>query len=52
MGLKSEQSRLDDEFDSLQEDYCPNCGGTMEWCDSCRVWSQTCCQEYGTCECS
>ena len=31
---------------------CPDCGGMMEWCESCQVWSQSCCQEFGSCECS
>lgn len=31
---------------------CENCGGNMEWCDSCCMWTATCCEEYGTCECS
>lgn len=28
------------------------CGGRPTWCSHCRVWSNTCCQEYGTCQCS
>lgn len=31
---------------------CPYCGGYQTWCRCCEVWSSTCCQEYGTCECS
>lgn len=31
---------------------CENCGGTKKWCPVCRVWSRTCCVEYGTCQCS
>ena len=31
---------------------CPDCGNHMSWCSSCEVWSQTCCQDYGTCQCS
>ena len=36
--------------DSWQE--CPDCGGRMEWCSCCRVYTQTCCVDYGTCLCS
>jgi hypothetical protein len=28
------------------------CGGYTTWCSHCRVWSRTCCVEYGTCQCS
>jgi len=38
-----------DEFD---DNTCPDCGGTMEWCESCEMWSKTCCDDFGTCECS
>ena len=31
---------------------CPNCGGAMEWCELCQMWTQTCCEEYGSCMCS
>ena len=31
---------------------CPKCGGRMIWCSSCEVWTQTCCEKYGTCMCS
>lgn len=31
---------------------CPDCGGQMSWCSCCEQWSQYCCQEYGTCQCS
>ena len=31
---------------------CPDCRGDMEWCDCCQMWSQICCVDYGTCECS
>lgn len=31
---------------------CPYCGGRMSWCSCCEVWSRTCCEEYGTCQCS
>jgi hypothetical protein len=48
------------ENDNLQEDdeashfspYCYNCGGTMIWCESCQMWSQTCCEDCGSCMCS
>ena len=31
---------------------CPYCGGQMVWCTGCEMYSQVCCEEYGTCECS
>lgn len=31
---------------------CPDCGGLMEWCSSCEVYTQICCVDYGTCQCS
>jgi hypothetical protein len=27
-------------------------GGRMTWCAMCLQWTSTCCQEYGTCQCS
>ena len=31
---------------------CPDCGGTMTWCSCCCMYSQHCCVDYGTCQCS
>ena len=31
---------------------CYSCGGEMEWCSSCRTYTQICCVDYGTCMCS
>lgn len=31
---------------------CDNCGGVMTWCEGCRMYSKTCCEDYGTCLCS
>ena len=31
---------------------CENCGGLMQWCQSCNCWTKTCCVQYGTCFCS
>ena len=46
----------DDDYDNADDDrgsdVCPYCGGTMTWCDFCHEWSSTCCEEWGTCECS
>jgi hypothetical protein len=50
--LKSEEALLADAYDETQEDYCDECGGTKTYCDTCRMWSNTCCEEFGTCECS
>jgi len=32
--------------------HCPNCGGFIVWCDCCKMYTQSCCIEYGTCPCS
>ena len=34
------------------KEVCDMCGGYMSWCTCCEVWSSTCCQDYGTCQCS
>ena len=31
---------------------CEYCGGQMTWCSGCEMWSTTCCEEYGSCQCS
>lgn len=31
---------------------CGHCVGRLTWCAQCKVWSQTCHVEYGTCQCS
>ena len=31
---------------------CEDCSGEMVWCTSCNMYTKTCCQEYGTCQCS
>lgn len=31
---------------------CYDCGGSMSWCSFCEVWTQDCCVDYGTCQCS
>lgn len=31
---------------------CDWCGGEMQWCPICTEWTKTCCQDYGTCQCS
>lgn len=31
---------------------CTDCGGKETWCEICEMYSQNCCIEYGTCECS
>lgn len=35
-----------------KENGCYHCGGTMTWCDICRMYSSYCCETYGTCMCS
>ena len=31
---------------------CDSCGGQMVWCSFCKVFTKTCCVDYGTCLCS
>ncbi len=31
---------------------CDNCDGFLRWCQSCGMYSRSCCVEYGTCQCS
>lgn len=42
----------DDDESEDDEPTCPNCYGERTWCSSCRTWSQNCCVDYGTCQCS
>ena len=37
-------------LERASQGWCDNCGGKMTWC--CNMWSQTCCEEWGTCPCS
>ena len=30
---------------------CVSCGNAMTWCSCCEMWSSTCCEDYGTCQC-
>ena len=45
-------------YDHLQEEWvtlnspCPDCDGMMQWCPCCGMFNQTCCVEYGTCQCN
>lgn len=56
----TEANRTEDEQSKSREpehgERGPLCGlcrdGRMTWCAQCRQWSSTCCQEYGTCQCS
>lgn len=44
---------MNDVYDWTDDDpTCDNCGGVMTWCSCCKVWSQDCCVDYGTCQCS
>lgn len=49
-----DESKDGDKMEKEEDDYmvCPDCGGMMVWCRSCLVWSQVCCVDDGTCECS
>ena len=45
----------EDDVEVVNETYykrCEECGGQMEWCDTCQMWSRTCCEEFGSCQCS
>jgi hypothetical protein len=33
-------------------EHCFDCGGTKTWCEGCRMYTQLCCEQYGTCMCS
>jgi hypothetical protein len=37
---------------NLEEGQCPYCYDDMTWCEGCRMYSSTCCEQYGTCMCS
>lgn len=38
--------------DYAADNRCEVCGGKLHWCESCQMWSRTCCEVYGTCQCS
>jgi len=45
------------EWDCEEQEFVPNsipceCGGEMIWCTCCHMYSQSCCEDYGTCLCS
>jgi hypothetical protein len=42
----------DNEHDESSGSTCPSCHGIRTWCESCRMWSSFCCENYGTCRCS
>ena len=31
---------------------CDDCGGVMVWCSGCEMYTATCHEEYGSCQCS
>lgn len=35
-----------------EQSICNNCGENMSWCNTCQMFTQTCCVDYGTCQCS
>jgi len=41
-----------DRYGRHSESECPYCGGTMNWCSCCQMWSSNCCIDYGTCQCN
>lgn len=40
------------EVKNRPSDICRHCGGHMTWCESCRMYSSNCCEDYGSCLCS
>lgn len=49
---KNRKEQYDNKIYAKKNGWCPDCGGQMTWCESCRMWSAYCCEEYGTCMCS
>jgi hypothetical protein len=51
-----EENEIPDDVNQLKNnDSTPcdlGCGGEMSWCEFCKVWTNTCCIPYGTCQCS
>ena len=41
--------KANDKYKTME---CNSCGGRMTWCSCCGVWTQLCCEKYGTCMCS
>lgn len=55
--MKDEEEYKDDYDYIPHEEYygesrCPSCYGRMTYCETCRMWSSYCCEEFGTCACS
>lgn len=44
-------SRDDEMFVETSRE-CGSCEGYENWCGFCQTYTQTCCVDYGTCECS
>jgi hypothetical protein len=49
---EEKQEYTKEQLGDMPPEYCTWCGGTMAWCASCEMWTKTCCEDYGTCQCS
>lgn len=48
-----EEEYFDEEGDPVEGMIpCGECDGYQTWCDGCKMYTQTCCVEWGTCMCS
>ena len=52
IAIRKEKRKVNRRLKGRGDNTCPVCGGQMTWCSVCEVWSRTCCEEYGTCQCS
>jgi hypothetical protein len=50
---KKKGERMRDNYrENRRYRHCDWCGGQMQWCDCCQMYSNICCVDYGTCWCS
>jgi len=52
--MSNDDDYVYEDHEDYEGDYieCPDCGGEMEWCNVCDMYTQICCIDYGTCWCS
>lgn len=51
--LKKRERAKEKYMDRIRYRPCDlGCGGEMQWCSCCEMYSNNCCQDYGTCMCS
>ena len=46
------QDSKEKEYEESADPRCEDCGGEKMWCEGCRMWTKTCCTDWGTCMCS